>query len=188
MDMTRMNDILDMLRGMKGTVEAFVLDDGCRERIIKIEKSISGAMGIPIINKGVEECLHRKYVVCIIKKEGFRPPPEPTVLLLTDTGLVLGEEVLPPYRKKFLENVNEYFIWLADDFVVYPDRRGGTKEFFIMPPVSFPEVSEMGMKNVVSCSPSAPSDIMLRKEHGFEDNPKLASILIGFDSDENLEP
>jgi len=42
----------------------------------------------------------------------------------------------------------------------------------------------MGMRNVVSCSPSAPSDAMLRKEHGFEDNPKLASILIGFDPDE----
>lgn len=108
-------------------------------------------------------------------------------MLLTDTGVVLGEEVLLPYRKRFLENINENFIWLADDFVVYPDRRGGTREFFIMPPVSFPEVSQMGMKNVVSCSPSAPSDAMLRKEHGFEDNPKLASILIGFDPDEEQE-
>jgi hypothetical protein len=182
-----LNDILDMLRSMRGTVEAFVLDDGCRERIINIERSIKSTMGIPIINKGVEECLQRKFVVCIIKRVGFRPPPEPTVMLLTDTGVVLGEEVLLPYRKRFLENINENFIWLADDFVVYPDRRGGTREFFIMPPVSFPEVSQMGMKNVVSCSPSAPSDAMLRKEHGFEDNPKLASILIGFDPDEEQE-
>ena len=180
--MTRLNDVLNMLRSMQGAVEVFILHDGCREAIINKERAISGTTKIPIINRGIEECLHRKYVICIIKNKDFRPPPESTVLLLTDNGLVLGEEVLPPYRKKFLDNVKENIIWLTNDFVVYPNRRGGTKEFFILPPVSFPEVSEMGMKNVVSCSPSASSDIMLRKKHGFEDDSELASILIGFDS------
>ncbi len=71
---------------------------------------------------------------------------------------------------------------------MYPERKGRAMEFFVMPPVSFPEISEMGMKNVVSCSPSAPSDMMLREMHGYKDDPKLASILIGFDSDEELEP
>jgi len=39
---------------------------------------------------------------------------------------------------------------------------------------------------VVSCSPAAPADMMLREMHGYEDNPKLASILVGFDSDDDV--
>ena len=108
------------------------------------------------------------------------------VMLLTDTGVVLGEEILPPFKKKFLENIREEYIWLSEEFVIYPERKGGSKEFFVMPPVSFPEVEQMGMKDVVSCSPSAPSDMMLREMHGYQDDAKLASILIGFDCDENI--
>ncbi len=55
------------------------------------------------------------------------------------------------------------------------------KECFLMPPVSFPELESMpGIADVVSCSPSAPADVMLRTMHGLEDNPKYASILVGF--------
>lgn len=182
--MVSTDDVVEMLRGMKGVVNAFVLDDGCRSQIREIEKDIKAALGIPVINKGVEECLDRQHVVCIIKKASFRPPPEPTVMLLTDTGVVLGEEILPPFKKQFLECNKEEIMWLSDEFVMYPNRRGGRKEFFVMPPVSFPEVEEMGMKDVVSCSASAPSDMMLRAKYGLEDDPKLASVLIGFNSDQ----
>lgn len=184
--MASMNDVLELLRGMRGTVHAFVLNDDCRSKIWDIEKEIKAALGIPVINKGVEECLQRRYVVCIIKKASFRPPPEPTVMLLTNTGVVLGEEILPPFKKKFLENIKEEHIWLSEEFVIYPERRGGNKEFFVMPPVSFPEVEDLGFTNVVSCSPSAPADMMLREMHGYQDDAKLASILIGFDCEEEL--
>jgi hypothetical protein len=184
--MASMNDVLEMLKGMRGTVHAFVLNDDCRGKIWAIEKDIKAALGIPVLNKGVEECLRRQHVVCIIKKASFRPPPEPTVMLLTNTGVVLGEEILPPFKKKFVENVKEEYIWLSEEFVIYPERKGGSKEFFVMPPVSFPEVEQMGMRDVVSCSPSAPSDMMLREMHGYQDDAKLASILIGFDCDESI--
>ena len=51
-----------------------------------------------------------------------------------------------------------------------------------MPPVSFPEVNEFeGAENIVSCSPAPPSDMYIRAKHGYEDDPKLATILVGFD-------
>jgi hypothetical protein len=184
--MAKMNDILARLKEMKGTIYVFSLEDSCRSKIWDIEKDIKATLGIPVVNIGVEECLERKYVVCIIKKANFRPPPEPTVMLVSDDGIVLGEEILPFRKKEFLANVKEEIIWLSEEFVMYPDRRGNQKEFFIMPPVSFPEVTEMGMRNVVSCSPSAPSDMMLREMHGYKDDPKLASILIGFDCEEDI--
>jgi hypothetical protein len=38
-----------------------------------------------------------------------------------------------------------------------------------------------GTKNVVSCSPSPLGDVFVRAVHGLEDDPKLASIIIGWD-------
>jgi hypothetical protein len=184
--MVKMTDILARLQQMKGVIHVFPLNNDCRCKIWDIEKEIKATLGIPVINTGVQECLERKYVVCIIKKASFRPPPEPTVMLLSDDGIVLGEEVLPNRKKEFLATNKEEIIWLSEEFVMYPQRTGASKEFFVMPPVSFPEITEMGMKKVVSCSPSAPADMMLRQMHGFEDNPKLASILIGFDTEEDL--
>jgi hypothetical protein len=35
---------------------------------------------------------------------------------------------------------------------------------------------------VVSCSPSPPADMYVRATHGLPDDPKLASILIGYDN------
>lgn len=185
--MAKMSEVLARLREMKGTIHVFPLEDGCRSRIAEIESEIKATLGIPVINLGVEKCLERKYVVCIIKKASFRPPPEPTVMLISDDGTVLGEEILPNRKREFLASNTEDIIWLSEEFVMYPGRKGNKKEFFVMPPVSFPEVTELGMKNVVSCSPSAPADMMLREMHGYEDDPKLASILIGFDCDVDIE-
>lgn len=186
--MVGLSDVINRLSEIKGTVVAFKLNDECRNDILEIEKDIKAAMLIPCINAGVEECLKRQYVFCIIKSSSFRPPPEATVVLYSDNGIVLGEEILPYKKNQFLEEIKEDIIWLSEEFVLYPERKGNAMEFFVMPPVSFPEMSEMGMKDVVSCSPSAPADLMLRKMHGYEDDPKLASILIGFNFDEELGP
>ena len=185
--MVTMADIISRIKEMKGVKEVFLLNDACREKILEIESNITACLGIKVINEGVIECLKRQYIICIIKRASSRPPPEPTVMLVSDDGVVLGEEVLPHYKKEFLEKVKEEIIWLSEEFVMYPERRGKNKEYFVMPPVSFPEVEEFGMLDVVSCSPSAPSDIMLRQMHGYEDDPKLASILVGFNAPDGVE-
>ena len=185
--MVRMADIISRLEGLKGTVYVFPLNRDCRQKILNIESNITAALGIKVINKGVTDCLNRQHVICIIKKASFRPPPEPTVMLISDDGVVLGEEILPHRKKEFLASVNENIIWLSEEFVMYPERKGQISECFVMPPVSFPEVEEFGMLDVVSCSPSAPADMMLRQMHGYEDDPKMASILIGFNAPDGVE-
>jgi len=178
-----MTEIVEMLQKMRGSVYVFPLNNECRTKIWDIEKDIKAALGIPVINAGVEECLKRDHVICIIKNRAFRPPPEATVLLVSDDATILGEEVLPHRKKEFLEKNKEEVVWLSEEFVMYPERTGNLKEMFVMPPVSFPEVEQYeGVTDVVSCSPSAPSDMMLRQMHGYEDDPRLASILIGFNS------
>jgi hypothetical protein len=71
---------------------------------------------------------------------------------------------------------------LGQDFVVFADKRASKGARFVLPPVPFKEVEEMrGTCSVISSSPSTPGDFYLRKKARIADDPKLASILIGFD-------
>jgi len=173
-----------MLRGLDGVMHVFVVDQEVREKVLEIEKNLRGSLGIKVVNEGVEECLKRQTVICIIKDRRFRPPPTATVMLTSDTGVILGEEVLPDRMERFLAENTDRLVWLSEDFVMYPDRIGGSKEVFLMPPVAFVEMERYaGVADIVSCSPSAPSDMMLRESHGFIDDPKLATIMVGFNAD-----
>jgi len=173
-------DAIAHLRGLKGVAEAFELGPEIKELLRKIEGGIKATMDIEVKNTGLEECLKRRHVLCIIKDRTFRPPPEPTIYLAADKDTILGQEILEKDKCNFegLDNL----VYLSEDFVVFTDRKAESKEYFLMPSVSFPELENLcGLKSVVSCSPSALGDLAIRTAHGLEDNPKLASVLIGFD-------
>ncbi len=74
---------------------------------------------------------------CIIKDVTFRPPPEPTVFMLDDDGMILGTEVLPGEHQRYKDMDNVMF--LCQDFVVFTDKKQVSREHWMMPPVSFPE-------------------------------------------------
>jgi len=183
--MVDIDSIVEMLSRLRGSIHVFHLDPSCKEMIKEIESGIKATLGLQVKNRGLEECLKRQYIICIIKARRFRPPPEPTVLLMGDEDLIAGEEVVPSNKHKFEDR--EDVIYLSEEFVLYLDRKPKSKEYFVMPPVSFPELEEIpGVSNVVSCSPSAPADMTLRQLHGFKDDPRLASILVGFDVDNGV--
>lgn len=177
-----MQEIVEGLKHLEGVVYAFEVSPAVRDKLAEIEKHIKATLDIEVRNTGIEECLRRKHVVCIIKNKMFRPPPEPTIYLVAEDGTILGQEVLEKDKGK-LRDIDD-IIYLSDDFIVFPHRKPkpGSKEFFLMPPVRFPEVEAFKYtKNVVSCSPSPIGDMLIRKSHGVDDDPKLASVLIGFD-------
>ncbi len=97
---------------------------------------------------------------------------------------VVGEEVLEghaPYR--------ETTISLEKSFVIFPERRRGTDVpcFFLLPPIAFPELEKeaahLGIRDIVSVSPSLATDGLLRDAFGFPPTNDLATILIGFNFD-----
>jgi len=182
--MVRVQEVIELLKGMEGSVHVFRLDPRSKQKLVEIENGIKATLGITCRNAGVEECLERQHVIVVIKDKRFRPPPEPTVLLVADGGeLVLGREIFPHERAQFKDKDN--VIFLSEDFVVFTDRMPKSKELFLMPPVSFPEVAELpGATHVVSCSPSPLGDMFVRSMHDLPDDPKLASILIGYDNAE----
>ena len=78
-------------------------------------------------------------------------------------------------------------LFLADSFVMYPERRTGAHVpcLFILPPIPFPELEhrqeELAISGIVSVSPSLAVDMYLRELFGFDRTNELATILVGFD-------
>jgi len=183
--MVTLEEIIEMLKDLKGVVKVFPLDGEFLKGLKEIESNVKASLGISVKNTGLEECLKREHIICIIKNTSFRPPPESTVLLVGDDELIMGQEVLPGQEKHFKDR--DDVIWLSDEFVIFVNRRPRKSECFVMPPVSFPELECLdGVKNVVSCSPSAVGDITLRRYYGMDDDPRLASILVGFDLEKDF--
>ena len=171
---------LEIVRGLRGVVHAFYLSRDILEQVREEEAKVRAMGNITVDNVGFTEALKRDSVICIVKDPRFRPPAEPTVILQSGNGEILGEEVFPFTAGQYMEK-NEV-VWLSDGFVMFPKVPADGGETFIMPPVTFPELnSGNGCKNVVSCSPAPTCDLMIRKHYGLEDNPKLASVIVAFD-------
>ncbi len=170
---------LQIVRGLRGVVHAFYLDADILNQV-KEEAAKVRAMGnIDVDNEGFNQALNRECVICIVKDPRFRPPPEPTVILLSGNGEVIGEEVFPFTAQKYADKQD--VVWLSDGFILFPTVKADGGETFIMPPVSFPELNPSnGCRDVISCSPAPTCDLMIRKYYGMEDNPKLASVLVAF--------
>jgi hypothetical protein len=177
-----LDEVLALLSRLKGVKHAFFLTSEMRSGLGKIERKYPSIGPLTVQNDGVIECLRRKHVACIVKDRSFRAPPHSTVMLVNDSGDVLGRELLP--GEKLRDEPGVKHIFLGDDFVIFARAGSGKGAKFVLPPVSFKELDDMeGTEDVVSSSPSTAGDLYLRRLAGLEDDPKLASILIGFDLD-----
>lgn len=169
-----------MLSALRGVRHAFYLTNEMRDGVVNIERRYPAIGPLTVHNDGMKEVARRTHVACIIKDSSFRGPPHATVQLIDDDGAVIGKEMLPGETIKPAER--EKAIFLGKDFVIFAGRGRGKGARFVLPPVQFREVEELpGVKNVCSSSPSTAGDLFIRKSKGLDDDPKLASILVGFD-------
>lgn len=172
---------LQIVKGLKGVIEAFYLEDDILAKVREEEATVRAVGNISVINEGFNEALKREKVICIVKDPRFRPPPTPTVTLMSTDGKCMGLEVFPETAGEYMGR--EDILWLSDGFVIFTDvvPEPGSGQAFIMPPVPFPEINETnGCKDVISCSPAPTCDKMIREWHGMDDNGKYASVLIAF--------
>ncbi len=170
---------LEIVRKLRGVIHAFYLDKTILQRMREEEAKVRAAGDITVDNQGFSEAWSASSSYVIIKDPRFRPPPEPTVVLFSGEGEIMGVEVFPWTAKEYMNR--DDVVWLSDAFVLFPKVRVNGGEHFVMPPVSFPELNESnGCKDVISCSPAPTCDLMMRKYMKYEDDAKLASVLIGF--------
>ncbi|WP_431061597.1 hypothetical protein [Methanobacterium sp.] len=140
---------------------------------------------IPVINAGLEECLKRDHILLLIKNSQFRCAPDPTVLLITNKGRILGHELLSDEEKERYQRREDVY-FLSKEFVLFKMdkntvRHGNEKQLFLLPPIAFPELNNIEcIDSIVSCSPSTEGDHYLKNKYGYPDDSGLASIMVGF--------
>ncbi len=167
-------EILESVRRLPGVLKADFLQPEERNALPRLATPASGD------NQGVKEALSRSRVLCLFKDSRFRPPGEPTLLLVDEHGGVLGREVVsgetPPNREE------RRFAFLGKDFVLFADRKPSGRPRFLLPPVRFPEIEELpGVDRVVSASPDTPQDEYLRERLKVPTGSQYASVLVGYD-------
>lgn len=164
--------VRERIAGLRGVLRVVVLEANDRERLHR-QRTADAAE-----NRGVAEVLSRQRVLCLFKDPSFRPPPEPTLLLVDDAGSVLGRELLPGE----VTPADRRVAHLGKDFVLFGGERpiGGYR--FLLPPVRFPELEAIPrVARVVSASPDTPQDDYLRHRFGVSPGRQYASVLIGYD-------
>ena len=101
---------------------------------------------------------------------------------------VIGNDELTVMQKHVLKFVlleslhrDLYQKDIEEDLKTENLEKNPTKQAFVLPPVQFIEVEELeDTCDVVSSSPDPLADLYLKEVFNFEDDPKLASILVGF--------
>ena len=175
---------IKIIKKLKGVLDVQKLSEEDKKALLEIESSRKGDM-IPVVNTGLEECMKKDFYLVVLKNEEFRSPPIPTVLLVTDKGRILGQELISPDEKEKYQNRKDAY-FLSPEFVIFkPDEATRSmqreKEFFLLPSVPFPELNNIeGIMDVVSCSPSTVGDSYLKDKYGYPQEPHIATILVGF--------
>jgi hypothetical protein len=190
-------EIIGLLRFLKGIVAAELLSSTDMRKIMKIEGVYEQSTFLPLKNLGMEITAKRERVIVLLKDPSFRKPPAPTVYMVEEEGenpvdghvlhieqkhyRIIGEEILDS-KQQYAEKI----LSLGDSFVLYPERRGSkiTPAFFLVPPLPFPELVErreyFKIKDIVSVSPSCLVDGYLRESFGFTKETTFATLLIGY--------
>lgn len=181
---------INTIKKMEGVVDVRKLREEDKEALNRSEFNRKEDI-ISVVNTGLEECLKREYLLLLIKDRNFRCAPNPTVLLITDKGRILGHELISPEeREKYRCRDDVYF--LSNDFIMFKIdkntvRTGGEKQLFVLPSIPFPELDAIeSISDVVSCSPSTAGDYYLKSKYGYPDDPNLATILVGFSKANNF--
>ncbi|HYM40229.1 MAG TPA: hypothetical protein VEY12_08830 [Thermoplasmata archaeon] len=164
-------DVIQRLAALRGVLKAVLLEARDRGALI-VRRTPEAAE-----NAGVAEVLSRPRIVCLFKDPTFRPPPEPTLLLVDEAGGILGREILPGESVPDDRRVAH----LGKDFVLFAGVRPHGRYRFLLPPVRFPELERFSaLDRIVSASPDSPQDDYLRERFAVPTGQRYASVLVGY--------
>ena len=196
-----MEEIKNLLLNLGGVKTVSGIEKEDRGKIGELERNYERSGVVGLKNIGMQMVLKCDVVFSILKDKSFRLPPESTVIMVEDHNdgdeqvdhlikidnkdyRVIGEEIID----KKLPTGEEY-IFISDDFILYPGRRiGKTRKpaYFLVPPIEFAELEETknfyNIDNIISISPSTMADDYIREICDFSPSEELATILVGFDT------
>ena len=197
-------EIEEFLSAIPGVIDTAVLEKHDIPAVIEAEEANEDNQLVKLVNLGVRQVVGREHIVVFVKDERFRKPPCPTIYMVEEAEkpkgniqnstdyievdgnyyYIVGEEVIDK-NKQF----DEKHVFFEESFVLFPKRRENRQQvpaYFLIPPVSFPELEEkkesLGITNIMSVSPSTKCDDYIRNRYDLPKRREFATILIGFDT------
>jgi len=189
-------EVFAVLREIPGVVSVASLNQQQLAIAVQVESDYERSCTVRVHNLGVALLADHASCVVLLKDSSFRPPRQPTVYLVEEVDRpgsahridvagrrfeVVGQEVVEGRVPR-----EEPAVPVDDSFVIFPERRSGPAVpcFFLLPPLPFPELESrapgLGIRDVISVSPSLAADAYVRDLFDFPPTNVLATILIGF--------
>ncbi|MDD6285820.1 hypothetical protein [Candidatus Methanosphaera massiliense] len=179
-------EIIDLIRREANIIRVEIVTGKMKNEILKLEKERIHE-NIPLINKGVEKALEEDEALVIIRdidKEVFMNVSiKPTLTLISDSGILIGEEV---YDKEELDELHQdnNVTFLSDTFVRYDNLSNtGEKQYLIVSPASKYFVSNHDLEKVVKSLtvglPSISTDNFIKNCFDIHDN-NSGTLIVGF--------
>ncbi len=180
-------EILKQIEQEEETLIVDIITDDMKKRVLEIEMERLDEL-IPFINEGINTAFNEENVAIIIRdlnKKQREMIDAPTLLLLTESGKIIGEEI---YDEEELEELRErndvYFV--SENFVTYTNMgtNKGEKQFFKLSSTNSSFFTDCDLnKYVISLSvaiPSTNTDHYLREYYGYTPNDNISTLLLGF--------
>ena len=174
-------EVVDKLRKEDGVCEIFILEGDNFKAAIDEEKSVvESSMGMPMVNKALEECLKRNTFLCICCDYTFEQPTEHIMLMEDGDGNIIGHDIPICMIDDFKDR--EDIVWLCDDFAMFPQKATSEEMYIIMLPQHVNAIGPAeGVMDPVILYPATTTDMVLKKLFNMQDRPELATAILAFD-------
>jgi len=175
-----LEQVINKVISQIGYDSAVCLSQGNRDRIFAEEASVRTMAGVPLDNVALQDCMKRKYLLCVIGSPGHSVPDGDIVKIVDGNGHILGRHVPKSQKDKYKSEKG--YIWLSDDFVISPDELTILDMRVKLMPVS---VDFLGSaEGVESCSmmfPSSTTDMLIKDLMGMSCDPVHFTALLSVD-------
>jgi len=176
-----LEEIIAKLGSEKSVKAVFLLEGDFYKEVIKEEGGVTeSSMGMPLVNRALEEVKKREAAVCVFCGYAFETPTDHVMIMEDACGNRVGHDV-PACMFDVYKDKPDIF-WLCDDFVVYPNKAMDDIVIVMLPHKARCVGEKEGVKDPTLLFPATTTDIMLRKHFGIPlDAPGIASAILAFD-------
>ncbi len=173
-------NVISYIKEQSGTIGVFEMDDDVSEGVDAIEKSIKTRTNHDYVSIGYDMAMERDHRLCLFINKEFKRDFRTRLVLKTSDGTIMGmnlmHDEIEEYRKR------DDVLFISDDFIVFPERRGKGDEMFVLYPYEFDELTEMvpGCTDAIGFFPTPSSDAYLKECFGFPIDRYIFSTIIAF--------
>lgn len=171
---------MNKLREDPNVIDAFMMKQNLRIKVELEESDITATAGITYENSSLPTSRRKDISICVFSKTFLEVPTTSQMVLADDEGVVCGE-LLSRYMSRSVVK-EKGGVWIATDFVVYPDIKITSEPHFIIKPVGYAGLGEAeGVKDVIMYNPAKSTDEMLKAEYGMPQTIKITSTVLMMD-------